>query len=122
MTTKPTYQLPVEAVVTSPSGQERRQRDRQPFRVLQRVASCSDGKVPADSAFSRVRCHDLSRSGIAFDTTRPPLEEMLVIALGDGPTTIYVRARVANSMRIMVGTTPMFRVGCEFLERIYAGA
>jgi len=25
-------------------------------------------------------------------------------------------------MRIMVGTTPMFRVGCEFLERIGAGA
>jgi hypothetical protein len=122
MTTKPKYELPVETIAASPSGRERRKRERRPFTVMQRVAPCPDGRAPAEYTFSRVRCHDISRSGISFDTTQPPLHEYFVIALGDGPATIYVRARVANSMRIMVGKTPMFRVDCEFLERMHDGA
>ncbi len=97
---------------------DRRLRERRPYEVMQQMAPCPDGKLPPLTSFRPVRCHDLSSSGVSFDTTTPPLDEFVALALGGGKDVVYLRARVANSFRVNAGGGAVFRIGCEFLNRL----
>ncbi|HEV3418564.1 MAG TPA: hypothetical protein VG056_17205 [Pirellulales bacterium] len=46
------------------------------------------------------------------------LDELLVIALGTEQTRLFVKARVANSIRVGEGHSATYRVGRQFLARI----
>ena len=95
----------------------RRNRERRTYRVLQWVAGCPDEGLPKRKAFRQVRCHDISRGGLSYYTEQPPLDELLVVGLGSGGQTTYLKCRVANCVRVDE-TNGAFRVGCEFICRV----
>jgi hypothetical protein len=95
----------------------RRNRERRSYRVVQWVAVCPDDGLPESKAFRQVRCDDISRSGISFYTDQPPLDELLIIALGGGAQTTYLKCRVSNCIRIDE-SLGAFRIGCEFVCRV----
>ena len=114
-------QLPqsvVDKLKPTGSAADQRERDRQAYRVTQRIAPYSEGHLPDLSDFRPVRCHDISRGGISYYSLKPPLDEFLVVAVGTGPQTTYLTARVANCIRVEEDSDAMFRVGCEFLTRV----
>ena len=116
---------------------DRRGGARRPFSALQRIAPCRDGKVPADSSFVYVRCHDLNQTGFSFFLSRPPCFDRMVVAFGQQPDCIYLIAEVlhwhevtaAECRKMMapgemqsIGSQqgPMVLVGCRFVERLQA--
>jgi PilZ domain-containing protein len=111
-----------ETQVGGATTSNRRRRKRLPYEVMQRMAPCPDGKLPPLSTFQQIRCHDLSQSGLSFDTKTPILDEFIVLALGRGKETVFIRARVANSFPVKLGAGSAFRVGCEFLNRLEPGS
>lgn len=123
---------------------ERREGFRKPFPILQRIAPCHDGKVPPDSAFTEVRCHDLTQKGFSFFLPRPPCFDRLIVAFGERPRCIYLVAEVLHCNEVTVDeATPretpspcclsraaggppvetppsVVLVGCRFVERLDA--
>lgn len=95
----------------------RRKRERREYRLLQWVAPCQESNLPVRNDFRQVRCHDISRSGVSYFTDRPAIDEFLVIGLGIGPQTIYLRCKVANCVRVDQ-THGAYRIGCEFVGRV----
>jgi hypothetical protein len=75
---------------------ERRSAPRESFRVVQRIAQANGGKVPEQTAFFPVRCHDLSTRGFSFIVKRRPQFKSLVLALGTPPGVIYLAAEVRH--------------------------
>jgi len=96
----------------------RRERVRQPYRMLQWVAPCPVTGLPDPSSFQQVHCQDISRSGIAYRSQIPPLDKFVVFALRNGARTTYLKARVANCARVVEATHGYYRVGCEFIDRV----
>ena len=97
---------------------DRRNRSRQTYRILQWMAPCREGELPDPGSVRQVRCHDLSCGGISYYSKEPPLEKFLVFFLRAGERGMYVQARVANCMHVVEGQGPMFRIGCEFINRL----
>lgn len=95
----------------------RRQRERRDYRTLQWVAPCTEEGLPDRRSYRQVKCHDISRGGLSYFTDRPPLDEFLVVALGKGPETIYLKCKVSNCVRVDE-RDGAFRIGCEFIERL----
>ena len=54
---------------------------------------------------------------MSYFTDQPPIEEFVVIGLGIGPQTIYLRCKAANCVRVDQ-TNGAFRIGCEFVGRV----
>jgi hypothetical protein len=104
------------ADTTSP--QDRRSSPRRPHRVFQWIAPCIDGKLPDQSMFYQVQCIDISRTGVAFYTYEPLPSDEVIIAIGTTADAVYVRSRVANSVRVADADGIRYRIGCEFVERL----
>jgi hypothetical protein len=124
------------------SKRNRRSSSRRPFWAEQRVAPVRGAEIPEESAYIRVRCHDLTRSGFSFFLDEPPEFTRLVAAFGDPPDAICVRAEVIHFEHVLVhpmGTVerfegkasrpgrvaatgqpavPMVLVGCRFTGRL----
>jgi hypothetical protein len=121
---------------------ERRGGDRRAFFADHRIAPVEGDELPDESAFVRVRCHDLTRSGFSFYLPRRPDFTSLVAALGEPPEVIYIRARVMHCATVVVHplglvehvqgqpgsvnhetptgepVLPMVLVGCRFTHRL----
>lgn len=97
---------------------ERRTHPRQSFLSLQWVAPCPESGLPDPGSFQQVHCHDISPCGISYDVAAPPTATDLIFALKSGPHTTYLKARVVNSAQMVEGTSLIFRIGCEFVERL----
>jgi PilZ domain len=100
------------------AAQDRRNRSRQTYRILQWMAPCREGELPDPGSFRQVRCHDISCGGISYYCKEPPLEKFIVFFLRAGERGIYVQARVANCIHVVEGQQATFRIGCEFLTRL----
>ena len=103
-----------------PKSVERRGFHRHAFRPIQIVAPYRDGRPLDLAAFHPIRCLDLSRGGISFCTEKPPLDEFLIIALGQPPDANFIKARMTNCIRMGESRDASYRVGCEFLMRMGA--
>jgi hypothetical protein len=68
--------------------------------------------------FYQVQCIDISRTGISFYTYEPLPGDEVIIAIGTTADAVYVRSRVANSVRLEDSDGVRYRVGCEFVERM----
>jgi PilZ domain len=101
---------------------DRRVRARQSYSTLQWVAPCPDTGLPDPGSFQQVRCHDISRGGIAYLCQIPPTETLVVFALRSGAETNYLKARVASCVQVVEGKHMCYRVGCEFVDRVQLGA
>lgn len=112
---------------------ERRQQTRQPFSAVHHVAPGFGDKIPPQSAFIEVQCHDLTRTGFSFLMPRCARFSQLVVALGCPSQTIYVEANVVHWREITVNavgkiiadgesdagpTQPAVAVGCCFVRRL----
>jgi hypothetical protein len=112
----------VAAIMRSDRGaskpDDRRVSPRRPHRVFQWIAPCIDGRLPDQSMFYQVQCIDISRTGISFYTYEPLPGDEVIIAIGTTADAVYVRSRVANSVRLEDSDGVRYRVGCEFVERM----
>jgi hypothetical protein len=68
--------------------------------------------------FYQVQCIDISRTGISFYTYEPLPSDEVIIAIGTTADAVYVRSRVANTVRLEDADGVRYRVGCELLERM----
>ena len=68
--------------------------------------------------FYQVQCIDISRTGISFYTYEPVPSDEVIIAIGTTADAVYVRSRVANSVRLEDSDGVRSRVGCELVERM----
>jgi hypothetical protein len=113
---------PADAVarsdVAASNPDDRRVSPRRPHRVFQWIAPCIDGRLPDQSMFYQVQCIDISRTGISFYTYEPLPSDDVIIAIGTTADAVYVRSRVANSVRLEDADGVRYRVGCELLERM----
>ncbi len=85
---------------------------------MQWVAPCPPSGLPDPGSFQQVHCHDISPCGISYDVATPPTATDLFFALRSGLHTTYLKARVINCAQVLEGTSLIFRIGCEFVERV----
>jgi hypothetical protein len=137
----PEIRRAVERIHAS-SAPERRCSARRPFRVVQRIAQATGARVPEQTAFFPVKCHDLSTRGFSFIVKTQPQFKSLVLALGTPPDVVYLAAEVRHCTEVLVhpsgrvaalqgqeapsgrgmrggnGIERGVLVGCEFLRRL----
>jgi hypothetical protein len=96
---------------------ERRRGARRSFSYVQLLAPYDGGPLPAQEAYSRVLCHDLSPSGFSYVAEQRPQTRQLIAALGRTPFRFFL-AQVVNQRLIEQGGARRVLVGCRFLRRI----
>jgi hypothetical protein len=97
---------------------ERRGRQRRSFPRVQFIAPLVDGRMPQESTFREVQCHDLSARGFSYLTPRPPECTHLVVGLGTPPTLLYLTAEVKHYSTVLHGDQSVYLVGCLFTGRM----
>ncbi|MFH1921616.1 MAG: PAS domain S-box protein [Planctomycetota bacterium] len=104
-------------------GAGRRRRPRSSFPYRQWIAPFLGEKLPAQSEFGYVECHDVSSGGFSFRASKPPQFDKLVVALGTPPTFTYLIAQVTHVTRVEREGQQMYVVGCTYTGRAeYEGA
>jgi hypothetical protein len=122
--------------------EERRNRPRESYRAVQRIAPFDGQDFPPDTEFFPVRCHDITGAGLGFLLPTRPQFKMFVIALGAPPREIYVAGKVVHVTDVLLYTSgrlellggengfsepietdddeamPMVLVGCEMTGRL----
>lgn len=94
--------------------EDRRTSGRVPFASVRGVAEYN-GSLPDQSEFRPVKGRDLSQTGIAFDTTRWPTSDSIVVMLGDRENPSFARARIVGCLcESLDPDTKQFEVRCEF--------
>jgi hypothetical protein len=101
------------------SPRERRGGKRLAFVYDQLIAPYVGERLPNQSEFQLVQCHDLSPSGFSFRSNVEPAYDRLIVALGNVPFT-FLSARVVGVTPIAERHRTQFRVGCIFDGRIEA--
>ena len=96
---------------------ERRDNQRRAFTLVQLIAPYHDGRLPRESDFRPVRCHDLSPTGFSFYADASCPDEYLVVALGAAPP-IFVSAVVVHQRPVQVEGREVLLVGCRFMTRL----
>jgi len=97
---------------------KRRSNARLEFSTTKLVAPIIDGKMPSPGDFVSVQCIDLSVGGISFLLPAAPTAPVYLVALGAGADALQLRAEVRNTRRIMHDDQFVFRVGCQFKDRV----
>ena len=88
------------------------------FEVVQQIAKTTNGEMPSPDAFQSVRCSDISRNGISFYRRTPLQYAELVVALGESPRLIYVKARVVHTTKEDSSGYECYRIECQFTGRV----
>lgn len=96
---------------------ERRRSLRLSYRYHQMIAPITGGKLPRESDFTRVCCHDISVGGFSYLASEPPVSNEIIVALGRSPRLTYVVAQVAHLTRIGHGAKKTYIVGCSYMGR-----
>jgi hypothetical protein len=74
-----------------------------------------NGTLPAQTEFRLVKGRDLSQTGIAFDTTRWPHSDSIVVMVGDRKKPSYAAAQIVGCLRNSTGADEkLYEVRCEF--------
>lgn len=102
----------------SAEARERRRKLRVPFPRMQEIAPIIDGKLPDQSRFLEVRCHDISAGGFSFFLPNKPDFKELVVALGEGKQRKFFTARVLHVRAAELDGRRMKLVGCEYAGRL----
>jgi hypothetical protein len=103
--------------VSGEQVEEHRKHRRLTYPVVQMFAAAPPGQLPELNEFQRVRCRDISQSGIAFLWEGAPCFTEVVLALGPRPEVIVVRGRVVRKEPLNDGSG-WYLVGCAFTERV----
>ena len=73
--------------------------------------------IPADSAFYKVKCRDISPNGFSFWEDEEPSCKEFIVKFKVGVKEICVRARVARVIPEFDPGKSGFIIGCAFQER-----
>lgn len=101
----------------SVAHQQRRQSVRFPFAAVQLALPLIPGRPLDRDSLCKVRCHDLSRSGISFYWPREPDFSNICLGLGTRGKRSWIKARVIHT-RCIEGEEPRYLVGCALVERV----
>jgi hypothetical protein len=101
-----------------PTLGERRRSERRPYPSTQNVAPVDREGLPLPFAFTPVRCHDLSQTGISFFWPSKPDFTSVVISLSDGQQTMHLMAGVRHAREGYFHRKRQYLVGCEFQCRV----
>jgi hypothetical protein len=96
---------------------ERRRKPRYPFPHVQLVAPAAGTGLPNITAFTEMRCHDISENGFSYYAREMPSSSTVAVALGTCAPHIYMAARVAHFRRVQDGSVEQYIVGCQFTGR-----
>jgi hypothetical protein len=111
-------QTPVPPAVSGAAGSERRCRGRRPYPYEQSIAPVIDGRIPAASEFSQIRCRDIASGGFSFLSAAPPRSDTFIVALGQPPKLTHLAAQVAHVTRVEHDGRRMYLIGCNYTGRI----
>ena len=107
-------------LATEPGGVESRRAPRQAYRYLQQIAPLADdGRIPEPEEFFDAECGDISASGFSVQLDFEPKFSKLMVALGRPPVVSYFLARVVRIHKDFRGTRRSYKIGCEFVDRVY---
>jgi len=101
---------------SSPTRQRRRSA-RFSFPSVQLALPLVPGRPLNRHCVCRVRCYDLSRSGISFYWPRQPDFTQVCLGLGSHENLSWVKARVVH-FRPIEDQESRYLVGCAFTERV----
>jgi hypothetical protein len=101
----------------SATPDDRRDSTRRPYDCVQLMAYFDGKNFPAQEAFDRVRCHDLSPHGFSFLTSSEPRDPFVIVALGDLPWSMFI-AEIRNISQLDEQDRTEYRIGCQFINRI----
>ncbi len=96
---------------------EERAAGRRPFDCQQLLAPYDGDRLPSQSEFRPVACHDLTPGGFSFVSPEKVEFDQLVVALGQVPFKFFT-AQVQNQTRMRLKGRLGFRIGCRFTGRI----
>lgn len=92
---------------------------RYPYDGWQHVAPWNDGEpAPTLEQFTKVRCHEISVSGISFFCANPPDSESVVISIGKGDKLIFMHAEISEHKAVYMHGDVSFLVGCRYRRRM----
>lgn len=102
----------------SPINSERRRRPRRSYPFQQSLAYVRDGRKPDDKAFFPIECHDIAPGGFSFYSSKPPVSDAVVVALGRGVNLTHLLAHVAHVTRLKQDGRPAYLIGCSYSGRV----
>ena len=101
------------------SGADKRASVRVIYETMLLVAEFPGEKFPPFSAFWEVKTTDLSPNGVGFYSPKKPEAETLLLMFGNPQANpIFVKARVVHCVENVGEKGTLYRIGCEFLERM----
>lgn len=137
------YQMVHQFVHASEDKQDdRRRHKRQRFFGVQWIAPWDGSRLPSESEFIEVQCHDLTPGGFSFFFARRPTFPLVAAGFGRKPNLLYIGAEIVRSVPVLLfpsgrikqvrdGETQIQRyspsgeagrpttlIGCRFLRRL----
>ncbi|HEX4143392.1 MAG TPA: GAF domain-containing protein [Pirellulales bacterium] len=94
---------------------ERRKSERRPYPYVQLLAPVIGNQSPAQEAFEKILCHDISSGGFSFFAQKPPKSKQIVAAFGVPGSLTYLAAEIVHCQH--VPDKQMYLVGCRYVGR-----
>lgn len=92
---------------------------RYPYDCFQQMAPWHDAEpTPTLDQFSKVRCHEISVSGISFFWPQAPDFESVIISIGTGDKLIFMQAQVCTHKAVFKHNEVSFLIDCRYLRRM----
>jgi hypothetical protein len=92
---------------------------RYPYDCYQQLATWAAGDpAPIMEQFTRVRCHDISVSGISFFWPQVPDFESVIISIGAGEKVIFMHAQICDHKAVYMHNDVSYLVHCHYRRRM----
>jgi hypothetical protein len=92
---------------------------RYPYDCYQQLATWTSGDPPPImEQFAKVRCHDISVSGISFFWPRVPDFESVIVSIGTGEKLIFMHAQICDHKAVFMHNDVSFLVECRYVRRM----
>jgi hypothetical protein len=89
------------------------------YEAIQYFAEWDDAEpAPTLDQFSKVRCHDISVSGISFFLPEKPDFESAIISIGTGEKLMFMHIEVCQHKAVYMHREVSFLIGCRYLRRM----
>lgn len=97
------------------SRNERRSVERRPYPYVQLLAPATGNQPPAQTAFEKVLCHDISSGGFSYFSQKQPRTKRVVAAFGVPGSLTYLAAEIVHCRHVV--DKQMYLVGCRYIGR-----
>ncbi|MCI0627616.1 MAG: hypothetical protein L0387_39200, partial [Acidobacteria bacterium] len=92
---------------------------RYPYDCQQHLSPWREGEgIPTLDQLEKVRCHEISVSGISFFWPDEPDFEEVVVSIGTGDKLIFMQAELSQHKAVCMHREVQFLVSCKYLRRL----